>query len=119
MGGEQPGQPSDIGAGSTAHHEPRESAVDELSSSKETAQSLEDDATKEAPDNANRGKEQEGGALSRTTTEQSAYISGWKLALVWLPLSLVVFLMLLDVSIVATVNSLIASLYCTAYGLTI
>ncbi|KAF7159165.1 hypothetical protein CNMCM6106_006298 [Aspergillus hiratsukae] len=105
MGKEQPGELPGVGAGSTAHHGPRESAVDELSSSKEAAHHArkdgEDDPTNEAH-NANPGKELEAGTLSRTTTEQGTYISGLKLALVWLPLSLVVFVMLLDVSIVAT-----------------
>lgn len=108
MGKEQP----DIGAGS-------ESAVDELSPSKEAAHNDckdgEDDPITEAPDNAHPSK-LEGGTLSRTTTEQGTYISGLKLVLVWLPLALVMFLMLLDISIVATVNSLIASLYVAQFN---
>ncbi|RHZ62631.1 hypothetical protein CDV55_106177 [Aspergillus turcosus] len=94
MGKEQP----DIGAGP-------QSAVEELSPSKEAAHNDckdgEDDPTNEAPDHANPSK-LEGGTLSRTTTEQGTYISGLKLVIVWLPLALVMFLMLLDVSIVAT-----------------
>jgi hypothetical protein len=38
------------------------------------------------------------------TEEVTTYISGWKLFVVWVPLSLVAFLMLLDISVVATVG---------------
>lgn len=123
MGKEQPSQTPESEADTTAYREPRESAGDELSLSKKAAQDdckdSEDGSTHEAPDNANPGKEQ-GGNTSRTTTEEETYISGLRLLLVWLPLSLVAFLMLLDISIVATVNLLVESLlYGIAYGLTI
>lgn len=121
MGEEQVAQTPESKA--TAHREPRESASDELSLSKKAAQGGckdgEDGATHETPDNADLGKDQEGGIISRTTTEDRTYVSGISLLLVWLPMSLVAFLMLLDISIVATVNSLMGSLlYGIAYGLT-
>lgn len=100
-----------------------ESAVDELSLLKEAAHNVckdgEDNPTTEAPNHANLSK-LEGGTLLWIITEQGTYISGLKLILVWLLLALIMFLMLLDISIVIIVNSLIASLlYSTAYSLII
>ena len=86
-----------------ADGEPRESLDDKpYSPEKDTQDSPQDDedgSTHDVPNNADSGKPEEGGE-----TEEDGYISGYKLLVVWAPLSLVAFLMLLDISIVATVN---------------
>ena len=87
----------------TADGEPRDSLDDKpYSPEKDTHDSPQDDedgSTHDVPNSADSGKPGEGGQ-----TEEDGYISGYKLLVVWAPLSLVAFLMLLDISIVATVN---------------
>lgn len=119
MGKEQLGQTPESEADTTIYREPHEPAGDQPSLSKKAAQDDcqdgEDGLAHEPPDNANPGE-----VISRTTTGQDTYISGIRLILVWMPLSLVAFLMLLDISIVATVKFLIEPLlYSTAHDLTI
>lgn len=60
----------------------------------------------EARDNTELRDPEKGEDANPSGTEEvTTYISGWKLFVVWVPLSLVAFLMLLDISIVATVGS--------------
>ena len=86
--------------------EPRESLDDKpYFPEKDTQDSPQDDgdvSTHDVPNNADSGEPEEGGEA-----QEDSYISGYKLLVVWVPLSLVAFLMLLDISIVATVNLLI------------
>jgi hypothetical protein len=110
MGNEQPSRTYEIETVSTRHDGTHESVDDELSLKKSRhydRKDVEHRMSREDPDNANQN---EMGNLSQATPEQDTYISGLRLILVWLPLSIVVFLMLLDISIVATVISPLASL---------
>jgi hypothetical protein len=63
-----------------------------------------DASANNAPDNTERRDMERGENTVLSRTEEDTYISGWRLVLVWVPLSLVAFLMLLDISIVATVS---------------
>jgi hypothetical protein len=63
-----------------------------------------DASANNAPDNTARRDTEKGENTVLSRTEEDTYISGWRLVLVWVPLSLVAFLMLLDISIVATVS---------------
>jgi hypothetical protein len=66
----------------------------------------EDASANDAPDDIKLRDTEKGENTVLSRTERDSYLSGWKLTLVWVPLSLVAFLMLLDVSIVATVSFL-------------
>ncbi|KIM95352.1 hypothetical protein OIDMADRAFT_206451 [Oidiodendron maius Zn] len=85
----------------TADGEPRESLDDKPylpeKDTQDSPQDDEDGSRHDVPNNADSGKPEEG-----EETEEGGYISGYKLFVVWAPLSLVAFLMLLDISIVAT-----------------
>ncbi|KAJ5982619.1 Major facilitator superfamily domain general substrate transporter, partial [Penicillium sp. IBT 35674x] len=102
---EQLGEASTLRADTIVSQESLNHKHDELSFPKTVAR--DDNKTEEcspmnkAVNNVSLKKDQEGNT-SGEQTEKGTYVSGVRLFLVWAPLSLVVFLMLLDISIVAT-----------------
>lgn len=103
-----PGQtPADAADTTTTSNAPRHGA--QPSVPEEASRDGRDDgnptSSNDAGDNTElRDPEKGEDAGPSGTEEATTYISGWKLFAVWVPLSLVAFLMLLDISIVATVG---------------
>ena len=92
----------------TSNLEPRVNLDEKNPSLEKTIQNNRKDGEDESPgegsDNLD-SVEKKAGDPPAETTEEGTYITGFRLFLVWTSLSFVAFLMLLDMSIVATVKS--------------
>lgn len=98
MGEERLGEASKTQTNAIASHEALRHERFKLSLSGKSSQEGNKAVYNASPEN------DKGGNTSREQIVEDTYVSGFRLLLVWVPLSLVVFLMLLDISIVATVN---------------